>query len=476
MLFGIIWVLIKTSEEDMSKTVGAELAQDPRIAQAKKLLLEALNEHTQKIKQVKPADQALKANYEKLLHEFGLNRGGALYYPYLGSGAGNGALVELEDGSVKYDFITGIGVHYFGHNHPKVVEAHIDAALANTTMNGHLQQNSDSARLIKLLLDQANKNGAKLNHCFLSTSGVMANENALKIAFQKRFPANRVLAFEKNFSGRTLAVSNITDKAAYRQGLPKTLNVDYVPFYDYQDHAGSIARAVEVLETHIQRYPCEHAVFMMELIQGEAGSWPGHKDFFHALSEVCKNNGISIFVDEVQSFARTSELFSFQYFEMDQYLDLVSIGKNSQVCATFFREDHKPKPGLISQTFTSSASAIRSGLVIIEEIVNNNFLGEDGKIMRLHRHFVKKLNEIHARHPDKIEGPWGIGGMVAMTLFKGDFEKSKAFTFKLFENGALSFTAGAKPTRVRFLLPVGAINESDIDKVSELIELSLTQV
>jgi 4-aminobutyrate aminotransferase-like enzyme len=54
------------------------------------------------------------------LQEFAADRGGKLFYDYIGSGIGNGPLVELADGSVKYDFITGIGVHYFGHSHPGV--------------------------------------------------------------------------------------------------------------------------------------------------------------------------------------------------------------------------------------------------------------------------------------------------------------------------------------------------------------------
>ena len=41
-------------------------------------------------------------------------RGRPLVYPFVGSGIGNGALVELADGSVKWDFITGIGTNFFG--------------------------------------------------------------------------------------------------------------------------------------------------------------------------------------------------------------------------------------------------------------------------------------------------------------------------------------------------------------------------
>src|SRR6266550_3010920 len=87
---------------------------------------------------------------------FSESRGGALYYPYLGSGIGNGALVELADGSVKYDMISGIGVHYFGHSHPMLLDAGVDAALRDTVMQGNLQQNVESVALAKTFIDLAN--------------------------------------------------------------------------------------------------------------------------------------------------------------------------------------------------------------------------------------------------------------------------------------------------------------------------------
>jgi 4-aminobutyrate aminotransferase-like enzyme len=456
-------------------TVAEGLYQDERVAQAKQLLKEALAEHSGKITEVKPGNKDLKKSYEKLLEKFGKDRGGKLFYDYIGSGIGNGPFVELADGSVKYDFITGIGVHYFGHSHPGVMDSLVDAALGNTIMHGNLQQNVDSADLVALILSQANKNKAGFDHCLLTSSGAMSLENALKIAFQKRFPCKRVFVFEKCFMGRTLTLAQTTDKAGNRQGLPKTVDVDYIPFYDANDHQGSIDRAVAKMKHDIKRYPCDHAVFSMELIQGEAGYWPGHTDFFMALIDICKEHGISVLVDEVQTFMRTPELFATQFFKLDKHVDIITIGKNSQVCATIYRKDHAPKPGLLSQTFTSSTAAIKAGYFIINEVANNGYLGEDGKIMRIHNYFTGKLEELDKKHPDLISGPHGIGAMIGMTLYGGDLEKSKNFTIKLFQNGVLSFIAGSNPTRVRFLVPMGAIEEHHIDGAIEIIEKTLLE-
>ncbi len=460
----------------MSNTIADGFFTDKRIEEAKTKIAETLIDHSKNITKVKPGNPELVDEYNKMLEAFSSQRGGKLFYDYIGSGIGNGALVELADGSVKYDFITGIGVHYFGHSHPGVIKAQIDGAITNTTMSGNLQQNVDSPKLFNLILEQANKYDAGFDHLFMTSSGVMAAENSLKMAFQKRSPAHRVLAFEKCFMGRTLAVSQITDKAAYRKGLPETLSVDYIPFYDYKDHQGSIDKAVKMLKKYFNRYPGQYAAFCMELIQGEGGYWVGHKEYFKAIIDECKKNDVSIIVDEVQTFMRTKEMFAFQYFGLDKDVDLVNIGKNSQVCATIYRNDHKPQPGLISQTFTSSGSAINAAHFIINEVANKDYLGENGKIEKIHERFSGNLQKLAEKYPEKIEGPWGIGAMVGMTLFKGNLEKSKEFTFKLFDNGVLSFIAGAAPTRVRFLVPAGAVTEQDIDNVTELIEKTLTEM
>lgn len=461
----------------MAKTVADGFFHDSRLEQAKKLIQEALKDHSSQITGVKPANPELKESYDQLLKKMADYRGGALFYNYLGSGIGNGPFVELADGSVKYDFITGIGVHYMGHSHPGVIDAQINGAISNTVMNGHLQQNTDTASLLELFSKEACKYGAGVKNVFLSTSGAMANENAFKIIFQKRAPANRFFAFEKCFAGRTLGMAWVTDKAAYRQGLPKTLDVDYIPFYDANDHQGSIDRAVYAMKKQITRFPGGHAGFVMEVIQGENGSWVGHTDFFMALINVCKENNISVFIDEVQSFARTSELFAFQYFKLDKYADVVAVGKNSQVCATLFTDDHKPKPGLMSQTFTGSAAQISASHYVISSIVNGGYLGENGKINKLHARFKANLEKISAKNPNKLKGPFGIGAMVAMTVFNGDEPKSKAFTIKLFENGVLSFMASGHPTtRVRFLMPVMATEEKHIDEVCAIIEKTLGEI
>jgi acetylornithine/N-succinyldiaminopimelate aminotransferase len=130
----------------------------------------------------------------------------------------------------------------------------------------------------------------------------------------------------------------------------------------------------------------------------------------------------------------------------------------------------------MSQTFTGSSSQIAAANYIIREIVNGDYLGKNGKIEKLHAHFAGNLERISKKHSDKLSGPFGIGAMVAMTVFNGDATKSKDFTMKLFENGVLSFMAGSEPTRVRFLMPIMATETKHIDDVCAIIEKTLSEM
>ena len=460
----------------MPDLLADQFHKDARVLKAKQLIRDALYDCQNKITGIRKARHALEENYQNLLKQFGVMRGNPLYFPYLGSGFGKGALVELADGSIKYDFIAGIGVHYWGHSHPKIISAGVDAALEDIVLQGNLQQNIGSVKLVELLLNTATSKGAKLEHCFLTTSGAMANENALKIILHKKHPAYRILCFENSFSGRTLAMASLTDNAAYRSGLPNILRVDYLPFFDEKHPKESTCNSVGMLKKYLFRYPEQYACMCFELVQGEGGAYPGNRRFFTALMDVLKEHKIAILIDEVQTFARTSEIFAFQHFGLDNYVDVVTVGKTSHVCATLFSDSYNPKPGIVSQTFTSSSSAVKSAQVMIEHLVKSDYFGKSGKIMQCHEYLTNYLDDIAKRFPNTIHGPYGLGAMIGFSVFDGSLEITKTFVQALFQAGVISFVAGKNPVRVRFLLPIGAITLEDIDLVAEKLESTIEKV
>ncbi|EFB40058.1 hypothetical protein pah_c277o013 [Parachlamydia acanthamoebae str. Hall's coccus] len=65
--------------------------------------------------------------------------------------------------------------------------------------------------------------------------------------------------------------------------------------------------------------------------------------------------------------------------------------------------------------------------------------------------------------------------MIAFTPFDGDSQRTAHFAQALFKAGVMSFIAGTNPTRIRFLIPAGAIKPHEIDIVTSIIEHTLIQ-
>jgi acetylornithine aminotransferase len=460
----------------MTDLAAEQLHADPRIEQARQLIAEAFADAQQAIDKPRQADPTRKQAYDAQLQAFAKLRGGALPIPYLGSGLGKGPLVELLDGSVKYDMICGIGVHGLGHSDAGLINAGLEGALADAVMQGNLQQNAESAALCDDLVQRACRHGAKLEHCFLTTSGSMANDNALKIIFQKHAPADRILAFSHCFTGRTLAMASLTDKAAYRSGLPETIKVGYLPFYKPDDLQKSIDSTIKHLNNHVARYEGRVAGVMFEMIQGEGGYNAGNAEYFKAVMSRCKELGLAVWIDEIQSFGRTSAPFAFQHYGLDALVDVVSVGKMTQVCATLFNHDYNPKPGLISQTFTGASAQIFAARQVLQRLDKANVFGSDGLNMSYRKLFADRLQAIHQRHPDKL-GPdlFGEGTMIGFEVYNGHADKTKAVMNKLYELGVIAFLCGSNPLRLRFLPPVSVMQESDVDAVCEILEQAIVE-
>jgi 4-aminobutyrate aminotransferase-like enzyme len=154
----------------------------------------------------------------------------------------------------------------------------------------------------------------------------------------------------------------------------------------------------------------------------------------------------------------------------------VTIGKLSQICATLFNSTYKPRPGLISQTFTSSTTAIKCAKVILDELSSKSYTGKKGKIQVVSDYFQSELNALSKKYPKLISGPFGYGTMIAFTPFDGSLEKVKALLFDCFDKGVIAFSAGQNPIRVRFLVPIGSVTLSDIDCVIGIIERALCRI
>jgi len=148
-----------------------------------------------------------------------------------------------------------------------------------------------------------------------------------------------------------------------------------------------------------------------------------------------------------------------------------------------------PKPGLLSGTFTGETVSFEVGRRIVERLRDGDYYGDDGRIARHHKIFRDHVDALAARHPDwfgdvpeelgapgipDIKG--GLGGMMRFTPFKGDKERIVKACHACFDEGVVLFYCGHDPYHVRFLPPLGVMEESAWDDVFEIVERAMSTV
>lgn len=455
------------------KLVGQQIAESQKITQLIGELVAEVTKINAQIPGVQGPQPAAQDSLKSQMDKVALTRGRPLHYPYIGSGAGRGPYVELEDGSVKLDLINGIGIHLFGHSHPRVIAAAVRGALADIVNQGNLEPNKEYAKITAKLVEWGGRR-SRLKHAWLSTCGTMANENALKIARQKNSPARMVVSFKNAFAGRSTMMAEVTDNPGFKQGLPEYNEILRVPFYDKNDPRSS-ENSLNALKEHVAKHPKNISCLVFEPMLGEGGYQAAPREFFVPMLEFAKSQGIAVWLDEVQTFARTGELFAFETLDLGQYVDIVTIAKTVQLGATLYTEEYNPKPGLIAGTFSGTTVAMSAGLEMMEMMVNEGYLGKDGRVMRIHRRFIDGLNRLNETTcKGKVQDAGGLGTMIAFTPHEGTKEQADAFMKKLFNNGVIAFNCGKGPFRARFLIPV-CIEDADIDIALSIIEKTILE-
>ena len=257
--------------------------------------------------------------------------------------SGRGARVRLADGTRKLDFVGGIGVYAFGHADPDLLETAVVAAAADTVFQGHLYPGPEYLRLSRALLRHA---GKRLVHAWLSVSGAMANENALKIVLQKHAPADHIVVFERGFAG-----PHARARRAHRQARPtaRGCRCAATPCTSPSTIPTIRIRRARASRPWTRTWPASRAASRRcssSWCRARAASTTAPREFFAALMQRCREAGVAVWVDEVQTFARTGELFAFRTFGLEEWVDVVTAGKTLQGSAVLFSRAYNPRPGL----------------------------------------------------------------------------------------------------------------------------------
>lgn len=459
---------------DNSKLAGHRILNSTKIQKLISELVAAVEAEESALTAASSPKAETLDHGKRVFDEIAKYRGRPLNYQFIGTGAGHGAYVEVEDGSVKMDLINGIGVHLFGHGHTKIREAAVRGALSDVVMQGNLEPNHEYVKLSKQLVELASKK-SRLRHVWFSTCGTMANENALKMARQKNSPAKLVIGMQNAFAGRSTMMAEVTDNPAYKEGLPEYHEVLRIPWYDRKNSRSS-EDTLRKFKEIVAANPKQIACFVFEPMLGEGGYRTAPREFFVPILEFCREQHIAVWADEVQTFMRTGELFAFETLNIGEYIDICTVAKTLQTGATLYTEEYNPKPGLIAGTFSGSSASLAAGLASLEIVTKEGYLGPDGKIQKLHHAFVGMLNRLNETTcKGQLQEAGGMGLMIAVTPLDGSKDKVNKLLQVLYKNGMIAFSCGRDPYRLRFLLPL-VMTDADIAQAGQILEKSIHEM
>jgi acetylornithine/LysW-gamma-L-lysine aminotransferase len=222
---------------------------------------------------------------------------------------GEGAHVWDAEGNEYIDCVAGQGSANLGHCHPAIVAAINEQASRLITCPEIFYSDTRAALLQKLSL-VAPKG---LDRAFLCNSGTEAVETAIKFArASTRRPG--IVAARGAFHGRTMGSLSATWKDDYRRPFaPLVPCFSHAPFND-----------LAALESAVDD---NTAAVILEPVQGEGGVHPAHGEYLRAASQLCRDRGALLILDEVQTgFGRTGRLFACEHFGVTP--DLLAVAKS----------------------------------------------------------------------------------------------------------------------------------------------------
>ncbi|WP_205687420.1 4-aminobutyrate--2-oxoglutarate transaminase [Cellulomonas endophytica] len=393
-----------------------------------------------------------------------------------------GALVEDVDGNVFVDLGSGIAVTSVGVSHPEVVAA-VAAQAADLTHTCFMVTPYEPYVAVCEALARLTP-GDHAKRSVLVSTGAEAVENAVKIA-RRATGRDAVLVLDHAYHGRTNLTMAMTARAMpYKTGFgPFAGEVYRVPAsYPLRDPAGmtgerAAARLVDVAQRQVGADRV--AALVAEPVLGEGGFVVPAPGFWPALARWCRDNGIVLVADEVQTgFARTGAMFAAEHEGVVP--DLVTTAKGIAgglpLAAVTGRAElmDAVHPGGLGGTFGGNPVACAAALAAIEVYERDDLAAA---ARRIERRVRARLEPLVGRVPAVAEVR-GRGAMLALELVRpGGLEPDRAEAARVAAAcaaaGVLVLTCGTWGNVVRLLPPL-VIEDALLDDALDVLVAVLT--
>lgn len=400
---------------------------------------------------------------------------------------------DSKTGDKYLDLFTFFASAPIGYNHPKMTTPEMIQFLGEVAVNNITNSDlytEEMASFIETFFQLVVPKG--FMHSFFVAGGALANENALKAAFdwkvQKNFQkgyrdevGQTVISFDKAFHGRTGYTLSLTrtEPIKYKWfpmfDWPKVLN-PYVKFPLDEDNLADVQKRETLALNQVKQafldYGDDIAAIIIEPIQGEGGDNHFRPEFMKELKNLADENEAVLIFDCVQSgMGLTGKWWAFEHFGMQP--DMFTFGKKSQVCgfcANRKIDDIDTNVFKVSSRINSTwggniIDMVRCAKYI--EIIHEEKLLENAA--KMGDYLKANLVNLAKEFPEIISNPRGRGLMCAFDL-PSTSERNK-FQSAMYENKVAILGSGERSIRFRPALTIQGDNiDLAIDTVRKVIK------
>lgn len=360
---------------------------------------------------------------------------------------GKGMYLLDTEGKCYLDFIGGWAVNCLGHCPDIINDAIIrqTKTLINASPSFY---NKPMLQFAKLLTDNS-----CFDRVFFSNSGSEANEGAIKLArkYGEKFlnGAYEIITMINSFHGRTLATMSATGKKIWEDLYePKVPGFKHVPLND-----------IKAIKASITSKTC---AIMLEPIQGEGGVNKANKVYIETISNICKEHGILLIFDEVQTgIGRTGKLFAYEHYGIEPDIMTLAkgIGGGYPLSALLTKEKLNIfEPGDQGGTYSAQPLGMAVGMAVVEEVINKK-LFINAEIQG--NYIFKKLDELKDKY--KLKNIRGNGLLIAFNL---PCDKGTEIVDKCLQEGLI--LNSPRPSIIRLMPPL-IVTEKDTDNMISIL-------
>ena len=227
------------------------------------------------------------------------------------------------------------------------------------------------------------------------------------------------------------------------------------------------------MEELLRQHHEEIAAVIIEPVLGEGGFIVPPLRFVKTVEKVCRDNGILLIADEIQSgFARTGKMFACEHFDLQP--DMLTLAKSMSngypVSAVIGRAEimDAVQPGGLGGTFSGNPVACAAALATIETIEREDLCT---RAQRLGAFLREKLVALSQKVSCMGEIR-GLGAMLAFEVVKNgrepDPQRAEEIVIACARRGVLLLTAGLEGNVIRFLMPLN-IADAHIKEAMDIL-------